>query len=94
MLKIIFEPENNRSVAYLDEEYVGQMTFLRRDHYWDINHTFVVPKYREQEIAKALMKSVMENAKKENMKILPSCSFADKECDENMEYAKMTFLYD
>ncbi|MGI6257842.1 MAG: GNAT family N-acetyltransferase [Anaerovoracaceae bacterium] len=94
MLKIIFDPENCRSIAYLDRKYVGQMVFVRHGHYWDIKHCFVLPQHREQEIAKRLMKKVMEQAEKEGMKILPTCSFAQKECDENLHYAKMTFLYE
>lgn len=56
-----------------------------------INHTFVSNELRGQNIGKQLIKRVVDFARDENKKIIPQCSFARKEFDENKEYADVLF---
>lgn len=94
MIKVFYEREKNRSVAYDGFKMVGEMTYQPTRSYWSIDHTYVNPAYRGQQIAQRLMQTLMENAVTLDVRILPVCSFAKKECDANPEFAKMIFCDD
>jgi len=51
-----------------------------------INHTFVSNELRGQKLGHQLMQKVIDFARQENKKIIPQCSFAEKEFIENKEY--------
>ena len=72
MIKIIFEPEQNRSAAY--------------DNTWTIDHTFVDKDYGGQGIAAKLIDEVVKNARIEKTKIVPQCSYAVKKFETTPEY--------
>lgn len=52
----------------------------------DINHTFVSPELRGQSIAGKLLGKVVEMAREENLKVVPTCSYAVKKLTRNDEY--------
>jgi len=82
-----FEAENDRAAAYDDTQYeVGECTFSRRNNYWTIDHTFVEPPLRGQKIAESLVQTIVQQAKKEDVKIKPVCPFAKKELTKSKEY--------
>jgi len=82
-----FEGENDRAAAYDDTQCeVGECTFSRRDNYWSIDHTFVEPELRGQNVAESLVQTIVHQARKEDVKINPVCSFAKKELTKNKEY--------
>lgn len=56
-----------------------------------INHTFVSPELRGQNIGGQLIKRVVDFAREENKKIIPQCSFAVKEFNEKKEYDDVLF---
>lgn len=56
-----------------------------------INHTFVSNELRGQNIGKELIKRVVDFAREENKKVIPQCSFALKEFNENKEYNDVLF---
>jgi uncharacterized protein len=56
-----------------------------------INHTFVSNELRGQNIGKELIKRVVDFAIEENKKVIPQCSFALKEFNENKEYNDVLF---
>ena len=78
MIEIIFEKENNRAVAYDNTIQVGECDFLETENYWNITHTEVNNEYQGQGIAKKLVECIIENAKKENKKLIAECSYAKK----------------
>lgn len=49
----------------------------------DIVKTFVDPKLRGQGVALKLMNFVLEYARENNLKIVPSCSYAEKYFEKN-----------
>lgn len=82
-----FEAQNDRAVAYDDEQCeVGECTFYRGRDCWTIDHTFVDPKLRGQKVAENLVQTIAAQARKEDIKIKPVCSFAVKELTKNNEY--------
>ncbi|HEX9025726.1 MAG TPA: GNAT family N-acetyltransferase [Clostridium sp.] len=51
-----------------------------------VNHTYVSESLRGQGIALKLVKKVIEYARKENIKIIPLCSYVEKVMTRNEEY--------
>ncbi len=82
MIKIVYEAENNRSAAYDENIEIGESTFSKSKDFWIIDHTFVQKDYGGQGIAKKLVGELVDQARKNNFKIMPLCPFAKKEFDE------------
>ena len=78
MIEIIFEKEKNRAVAYDNTIQVGECDFLETQDYWNITHTEVNNNYQGQGVARKLVECIIENAKKENKKLIAACSYAKK----------------
>ena len=78
MIEIIFDKEKNRAVVYNNTIQVGECDFLETEDYWNITHTEVNDEYQGQGIARKLVECIIENAKKENKKIIAECSYAKK----------------
>jgi predicted GNAT family acetyltransferase len=74
-----FEKERNRVAAYDHNEHeVG-------------DHTFVDPEIRGQNVAAYLIKIIVEQARNENAKIVPLCSYAKKEFMKIDEYKDILY---
>ena len=78
MIKISYEENNKRAVAYDGDLEVG---------FWIVDHTFVAESHRGQGLAQKLFKELIDQARKKNIKIMPLCSFAVKEFERNESYA-------
>lgn len=78
MIKIVFEKNKNRSVAYDDNIQIGECDFIESENNWNIIHTEVSDLYQGQGIAKELVECVIENAKNDNKNIIAECSYAKK----------------
>ena len=87
MIKISYEENNKRSVAYDGDLEVGECTYKEEDGLWIVNHTFVAESYRGQGLAQKLFKELIDQARKKNIKIIPLCSFAVKEFERSPSYA-------
>lgn len=94
MVEIVFEKDRNRVVAYDETLEVGELTFRPKEDHWVLDHTYVNHDYRGQQIAQRMMKEVMAHAKSVETKIIPQCSFAQKECELNEEYLQMVYRMD
>lgn len=83
-----FKQEKNRFALYNDEgNEIGEMTWSSAgDDLIIIDHTYVDPTYRGQNLASQLVLQGVEMARRENLKILPLCPFAKKEFAEKPEY--------
>ncbi len=86
LLKIVFEPESKRSAAYECEDFVGECTYSESPGLWIIDHTSVNPEYKGQGIGSKLVLELIEEARKNDLKIMPLCPFAAKEFREHPEY--------
>lgn len=56
-----------------------------------IEHTYVYEQLKGQGAGKQLVKKVVDFAMEENKKIIPICSFAQKEFDNNKEYGNVLY---
>lgn len=77
-MKIVFENENRRAVAKINDLVIGFCKYEEIGSVWNIVSTFVDSNYQGKGIAKELVKVVIKNAKKENKKLISDCSYAKK----------------
>ena len=78
MIKIKFEKENNKSVAYDNKTVIGECVFIEDGECWNIVHTEVSNLYQGQGIAKKLVEKIIENAKICDKKLMADCSYAKR----------------
>lgn len=68
-------------------EVVAEITYSETgEKEMTIDHTVVSEELRGQKMGNQLVKKVVNLAREENKKIIPACSFARKEFEENQEY--------
>lgn len=73
-----FEKENNRAVAILNDKIIGVCEYSVENRTWNIFHTEVSTNYQGMKIAQKLVNLVIENAYKNNVKVVATCSYAKK----------------
>ena len=78
MIKIVFDKDNNKSIAYDGNLKVGECDYIEENDVWNILHTEVSTSHQGQGIARKLVDCVIENAKIYNIKVVADCSYANK----------------
>lgn len=78
MIKIVFDKNKNRSIAYDNDKKIGECSFIESEKSWNITHTEVDSSYQGQGIARNLVECIIENAKKYNKNLKSTCSYAKK----------------
>lgn len=78
MVKILFDKGQNRSIAYDEEQKVGECSFIVQENKWNITHTEVNNNYQGQGIARKLVECVIEKGKENNKTVVADCSYARK----------------
>lgn len=81
---------NNRYYALDGGQEIAEVTYsVAGEKILIIDHTEVDNNYRGKGIAQALVKLVVDQAIREEKKIVPLCPFAAKEFHENPDYKKI-----
>ena len=83
MIDIVFDKGNNTAFAFDNNIKIGECVFVEENNTWNIVHTGVDNSYRGQGIAKKLVECIINNAKKNNKKLIAECSYAKKLLDRN-----------
>ena len=78
MIEIKFDKNNNKSIAYDVDTKIGECEFIEQGECWNIIHTEVSNLYQGQGIARKLVECIMEEANKNNKKLIADCSYAAK----------------
>jgi predicted GNAT family acetyltransferase len=74
-VNVVHEPEKLRFVAHFPEGE-GELTYRRiAPHTLDLVHTGVDPALQGRGIAGALARAAFAHARRENLKVLPTCPF-------------------
>lgn len=69
---------------------IAEITFVYQDeHTIDVNHTFVSPELRGGGVAKQLFNRVIDKAQRENLKIIPTCSYAKVQFERDASIASL-----
>jgi uncharacterized protein len=68
-------------------EKLAEITFYKSgDNEITVDHTIVSDKLRGQKVGNALVEKVIELAREENQKIVPVCTFVQKQFEKNSDY--------
>jgi len=78
MIKIEFDIKNNKSIAYDENNIIGVCEYIIQEDTWNIVHTEVNKNYQGQGIARRLVECIIEEANKNNKKLIADCSYAAK----------------
>lgn len=77
----------NRFFIEIDGEKLAEITYLNSgEQQITIDHTYVSEKLRGQKVGNALVEKVVEFARQENLQVVPQCSFAVKQFENNENY--------
>ncbi len=75
-----------------EQNDVARITWTyHKDNVISIDHTFVDPELRGQSIAGKLLAEVVKMARKDNLKVIPVCSYAVLKLTRNDEYQDILF---
>ena len=83
---INFNQRESRSVALNEGNIIGYCQYKEEKNVWSITHTVVKQEFGGRGIAKRLVLAVIEEARKQNKKINPICSYAKKMMESSDEY--------
>jgi len=73
--------------AHQEGEVIGEITYSDTNNgMWIIDHTYVDPAHRNQQIGEQLVAEIVNWAREENVKLLPLCPFAKKEFEQQSDY--------
>ncbi len=85
-IQIKYNEKGHQSLAYDEDKIIGRCDYQIKEGKWYITHTVVMSEYGGRGIAKSLVKEVIEQARKRNVKIVPICSYAQKMMTSSDEY--------
>lgn len=83
---ISFNLHESRSVALNNEDIIGYCQYKEDNNVWSITHTVVKQEFGGRGIAKRLVLAIIDEARKQNKKINPICSYAKKMMESSDEY--------
>lgn len=84
------EAENRFYVTNEKGEEIAEITFRYGENQRvSVNHTYVNPDYRGQQIAEKLVDLVVTRLRKEGCKIVPTCSYVAKRMSRVEAYQDM-----
>ncbi|MBG0827003.1 N-acetyltransferase [Planomonospora sp. ID67723] len=82
-------PEKNLFEAEVDGEHAGQIEFVRRDGVIVYTHTEVDGPFEGRGIGGLLVRTALDAARAEGVKVVPRCSFVKSWIDGHPEYADL-----
>ena len=83
---INFNQRESRSIALNEGNIIVYCQYKEENNIWSITHTVVKQEFGGRGIAKRLVLAVIEEARKQNKKINPICSYAKKMMESSDEY--------
>ena len=78
--------KEKRSIALNNKDIIGYCQYKEENNVWSITHTVVKQEFGGRGIAKRLVLAVIDEARKNNKKINPICSYAKKMMEASDEY--------
>jgi len=83
--EVIHEKENERFVIYVDDHEV-YVEYTMNQSEINLYHTFTNPALRGKGLAAHVVRAALEFAKKNNLKVIPTCSYVQSFIAKNAEY--------
>ena len=82
------DTEQNRFVSYV-EGYEAVVEYTLKDNVIDLYRTFTPPELRGKGVAGKLVKYAIEYAKKNNLKVIPTCSYVRGYIERHENYKEL-----
>ena len=76
----------NAMGAFLKDEQIGDISFVKQNDKIIIDHTGVNDKYAGQGVGAQLVNAVVEMARRDKKRIIPICSFSRAQFMKHPEY--------
>lgn len=92
MLDIKHRHEDSKGIFYIDKngQTVGRLTYLMPDTATMlINHTWVMPPMRGQNLAYKLVLAATDFAREKSLKIIPACWYVKVVCERSESLKKL-----
>lgn len=81
--------KENRFEAIFENKTIGVIEFILGENSINITHTGVLPEYEGNGIAGSLNKELLEYAVKENLKVIPTCSYTQTYIERHPKYKSL-----
>jgi uncharacterized protein len=81
--------EENKFYLRLDGKEAFLKYKIKEGDIIDLQKTYVPQEFRGQEIGEAIVKEALTFADKNNLKVIPTCSFVKSYIEENKEYERL-----
>jgi predicted GNAT family acetyltransferase len=78
-----------RYVVYLQDGSEAEMTYGREGNAIVVDHTFVPPEHRAEGIAQKLVEAAVADARRDDFKIVPVCSYVVAQFRRHPEWADL-----
>ncbi len=82
------DTEKNKFVTYV-EGYEAVVEYTLKDNIIDLYRTFTPPELRGKGVAGKLVKYVLEHAKENNLKVIPTCSYVRGYIERHENYKEL-----
>jgi predicted GNAT family acetyltransferase len=87
-MDIKFNEIDNEAQVFDGDDKVGYCQFeVEDDKTWNVTHTVVNPAYGGKGLAGKLLDTVVDKARENGVKIIPTCSYARKKFDTDEKYS-------
>ena len=84
--KVVHREKSNWFFIRLDKGKAAYLKYTRLEKTLSVDHTHTPEEYRGKGLAKRLMLAVINYAKRNNLKIIPNCSYAQYFFEKNPEF--------
>ncbi|WP_245850912.1 GNAT family N-acetyltransferase [Paenibacillus herberti] len=91
MTEVMPIKEGNGYVIRREGEIIGEITYVPSNEgkVWIVDHTYVSPEQRGQNLASSLLQAVVDEARQAGVKIEPACSYAAAQFKRRKDYADL-----
>jgi uncharacterized protein len=86
---VTHEPELNRYELRLDGRLVGFAEYRREDGRVAFTHTEIDPEREGRGLGSALVRAALDDARRQNLDVVPLCPFVAWYIDRHPEYASL-----
>jgi predicted GNAT family acetyltransferase len=86
MMVMNIHEEDSKFTMYDDTEYVGEIDWEDFKGDYEVTRTFVRPEFGHRGLAAQLVEAMVEKARREGKKIIPTCPYAAAQFEKHSEY--------
>ncbi|HWA65851.1 MAG TPA: GNAT family N-acetyltransferase [Mycobacteriales bacterium] len=82
-------PERHRFEIFMDDERVGLLIYRDQGVVRSFDHTEIDPAHERRGLAATLVRTALDAARAEGLRVVPACSYVAAFIERNPEYADL-----